>query len=325
MTIARTRFAQLGATLLAGLAGCSPAASVRGVPPRPPAAPASATPQPGPAATAPIAGAPSATPADQPRPCGDLNCLAFTTPEAAFAYVLKSEPRVLAVGEAHAQQGTPGIASSTRRFAEQFMPLLAGRSKHIVIELLVANCKPQTVTGVEKTQAPVTEHQAESNQSEFLTLGKYAKRLGIEPQALNPSCGEYESVLAAGDEGVARLLSLVAEQTEKSVKALLSEPGAGAQIVLTYGGALHNDLHPRAGQEGWTFGPQLFAASQGHYVELDLIVPEFVKDTEAWRKLPWFPAFDREHLLSETLLYQPTPGSFTLIFPKTDIAARQGL
>ena len=102
---------------------------------------------------------------------------------------------------------------------------------------------------------------------------------------------------------------------------LLAEPDPSTDIILTYGGALHNDLYPRPGQEDWSFGPRLAAASQGRYVELDLIVPEFVKDSEAWRNLPWFPLFDREHLTSETLLYQPAPNSFALIFPKTDATA----
>ena len=324
MTVARSRSAQLAAVLATVVVGCAATGPVPSAPPPARAAPSGTAPTPPASATPAAVEPPSKTP-EQGRPCGDLNCLAFATPEAAFAHVLGREPRVLAVGEAHAQDGTPGIASSTRRFAEQLMPLLAGRSKHIVIELLVANCKQQTVTGVAKAQAPVTEHQAQSNQSEFLTLGKYAKRLGIEPQALTPSCSEYESVLAAGDDGVARLLGLVAEQTQKSVEDLLAEPASDTQIVLTYGGALHNDLHPRTGQESWSFGPQLFTTSHGRYIELDLIVPEFVKDSEAWRNLPWFPAFDREHLVGEALLYEPTPGSFTLIFPKTEHAARQGL
>ncbi|MES1173020.1 MAG: hypothetical protein ABUL62_01735 [Myxococcales bacterium] len=328
MSFAGSRFAHWGAALGVTLAGCSPATPAHSAPAPPPAAAPSPAPSPVPAATSPVPAEPAPDPAALGRPCGDLHCLAFATPQAAFAYVLRAEPRVLAVGEAHAQQGNPKIASSTRRFAEQLLPLLAGRSKDIVIELLVANCKQQTVTGVAKTQAPVTEHQAQSNQSEFVTLGKYAQRLGIEPHALNPSCSEYDSVLAAGEDGVARLLGLVAEQTEKTVTALLAQPvppaPSGTPIVLTYGGALHNDLHPRAGQESWSFGPQLFAASHGRYVELDLIVPEFVKDSEAWRNLPWFSAFDREHLPREALLYEPTPGSFTLIFPKTDSSAPQG-
>ncbi|MEO7034585.1 MAG: hypothetical protein ABI548_11810 [Polyangiaceae bacterium] len=266
---------------------------------------------------------PSTVPA--PRPCGAFECLAFPTPEAAFAYVLQRKPRILALGEAHAQEGTPGIRSSTRRFAEQLLPLLAGKSKHIVIELLVANCEQATVAAVKKEQAPVTEHQAKGNQNEFLTLGRYAQHLGIEPQALTPDCAEYEGVLASGENSVSRLLELVAAQTTKAVELLLKQPDAAGNVILSYGGALHNDLHPRPGQETWSFGPKLAEDSQGGYVELDLIVPEFVKDTEAWRNMPWFPAFDREHLSNEALLYQPTPGSFALIFPRTSAAPSREL
>ena len=285
--------------------------------------------KPPPTASQPVVSAtPPAVPAAaavEARSCGDLGCLAFATPEAAFEYVLRSQPRVLAIGEAHAQAGTTGIRSSTRRFAEQLLPLLAGKSKHIVIELLVANCKAKTVERTAQIQAPITEHQAKSNQNEFLTLGKYAQRLGIEPQALSPDCAEYDSAAAAGEDSVARLLSLVARQTQRSVEALLAKPDSEQELILTYGGALHNDLATRPGQESWSFGPQLAAASHGRYLELDLIVPEFVKDTEAWRTMPWFRAFDRERLTSETLLYRSGPSSFALIFPKTETGPAQGL
>ena len=277
-------------------------------------------------ASPPITPASSAQPeATAPHACGALDCLAFATPGAAFDYVLQSDPLVLAVGEAHAQDSTPSIPSSTRRFAEQLLPRLAGRAKHIVIELLLANCKQPTVEGVKKQQAPVTEHQAKTNQSEFVTLGKVAERFGIEPQGLTPDCPEYEAVVNAGEDSVARLLTLVADQTAKEVEALLAKPEAPASLVLTYGGALHNDLSPRPGQEAWSFGPKLALFTQNRYVELDLIVPEFVKDNEAWRNLPWFTAFDREHLSSETLLYQPGHNSFVLIFPKTERTPPQQL
>jgi len=258
-----------------------------------------------------------ATQAALGHPCGAFDCRAFATPEAAFDVVLQTNPRVLAVGEAHAQDDTPGIKSATRRFAEQLLPKLAGKSKHIVIELLLANCKKETVAEVKKQQAKVTEHQAKSNQNQFVTLGKVAQSLGIEPQGLTPDCAAYEAVIARGDDGIAELLTLVADQTAKELEALLAQPDTANQILLSYGGALHNDLNPRPGQEAWSFGPRLAAATQNRYIELDLIVPEFVKDTEAWRNLPWFGAFDREHLSDETLLYRTGPSSFTLVFPKT--------
>lgn len=301
-----------------GCASPTPAAP----PPQPlakqPSAPAATQPVP---SAAPAA--PAAPQAAQPRACGALDCLAFATPEAAFEYVLAQQPRVLAIGEAHAQEGTTGIRSSTRRFAEQLLPLLSGKAKHIVIELLIANCKAKTVERVAQTQAPVTEHQAKSNQNQFLTLGKVAQRFGIEPQALAPDCAEYERAATAGEDGVARLLTLIAQETQRSVEALLAKPDSSGEPILTYGGALHNDLSPRPGQESWSFGPQLATATHGRYIELDLIVPEFVKDTEAWRAMPWFSAFDRDQRTSETLLYRPTPSSFALIFPKTETAPAQ--
>jgi hypothetical protein len=124
---------------------------------------------------------------------------------------------------------------------------------------------------------------------------------------------------------LARLLTLVAQQTQSTVEGLLAKPDATNELILTYGGALHNDLSPQPGQESWSFGPQLAAATHGRYVELDLIVPEFVKDTEAWRKMPWFRAFDRDELSNETLLYRSAPSSFALIFPKTETAKAQRL
>ncbi|HYQ04212.1 MAG TPA: hypothetical protein VER96_36320 [Polyangiaceae bacterium] len=318
MTVAWSRGAFAG-LLLIGCASHGPAQSAQ-TPPQPPApavAPASALVTSTSASPSPAPSSPSDTPPPAGRPCGKVDCLAFATPQAAFEYVLSSKPRVLALGEAHAQAGTTGIQSSTRRFAEQLMPLLAGKAKHIVIELLVANCSAKTVERTAKTQAPVTEHQAKGNQNEFLTLGKVAQRMNIEPQALAPSCAEYDAAAAEGEDGVARLLTLVAQQTESSVEALLAKPETSGEPILTYGGALHNDLSPRPGQESWSFGPQLARATHDRYIELDLIVPEFVKDTDAWRTMPWFPAFDREHLSDETLLYRPSANSYALIFPKT--------
>ena len=89
------------------------------------------------------------------------------------------------------------------------------------------------------------------------------------------------------------------------------------KLVLLYGGALHNDLAPRAGREAFSFGPELKAHTGGRYVELDLIVPEFIKDTETWRALPWYSHFDPKRAPEKTTLYNPSPGSYVLIFPRS--------
>jgi hypothetical protein len=282
----------------------------------------------------PVASAPAATnslppvsssePASRPAPapalaapegCGD-QCLAFPSSEDAFDYVLARAPRILAVGEAHAQKGTEAIKSATRRFAERLLPRLQGRASDLVIELMIASGKcGNTERKVQEQQRPVTQNQTATAQNEFVTLGHRAKALGIQPHPLTPSCEEYGAVTRAGQADVAVLLETVARITARQAKALLGN--GKTAMVVTYGGAIHNDVAPRAGRESWSFGPELSGQSQGAYVELDLIVPEYVKDTEAWRAMPWYDAFSKAPTSPAARLITTGPASYVLIFPNT--------
>ncbi|WP_437630834.1 hypothetical protein [Sorangium sp. So ce854] len=261
--------------------------------------------------------APQAAPSPAQAPCGALGCLAFDTPAQAFAHVLRSDPRVLAVGEAHAQQGAEGVPSATRRFTELFLPALAGRASDLVVELWAADprCNKEQVARVEQEQKAVTQPQSASNQGEFLALGHEAKRLGVTPHLLVPSCEEYDAIVRAGPDAVTAMLEMIARLTAAKARALLGREGAAGKMVIAYGGALHNDVAPRPGRERWSFGPELSAATGGKYVELDLIVREFIKDSESWRALPWYPHFDREERRDKAVLFNPAPGSYALIFP----------
>ncbi|WP_437912045.1 hypothetical protein WME73_32285 [Sorangium sp. So ce302] len=268
---------------------------------------------------APQAAAPAAAASPAPAPCGALGCLAFDTPAQAFAHVLESGPRVLAVGEAHAQRGAEGIPSATRRFTELFLPALAGRASDLIIELWAVDprCKKEQVARVETEQRTVTQGQAAQNQDEFLALGHAAKRLGIRPHQLTPSCQEVDAIVRAGPDAVTAMLEMIARQTAAEAKALLGREDAAGKMVIAYGGALHNDVAPRPGRERWSFGPELSAITAGKYVELDLIVREFIKESESWRALPWYPHFDREEHPDKAVLFNPAPGSYTLIFPRS--------
>lgn len=274
------------------------------------------------------AATPSATPAPAPMPaansgestpraCGDFNCQEFASAELAFAQVLAEEPRILAIGEAHAQKGSEGVASTARRFGERLLPKLAGRATDIVIELLLANgrCGAKVEQKVAEQQRPVTQNQAASDQNEFVELGHRAKAQGTAPHALTPTCAEYTAVTTAGDDGVDRMLTTVAEVSARTLEALLVQRAPNA-LLLAYGGALHNDVSPRAGREKWSFGPRLLERTAGRYVELDLIVPEYVKDTESWRAFPWYSAYTQLKGSHGALLYVVAPHSFVLIFPR---------
>ena len=250
--------------------------------------------------------------------CTALECRLFESPEQAFSFVLASKPLVLAVGEAHALQGTEAIASTTARFTNQLLPLAAPTSSDIIIELMQPDPRClQTTEQVRKEQKEVTKSQASTNQNEFVTLGTRAKEAGVTPHILYPSCPEYDRIAKAGENSIFVMLETIGVLTERKARAILDRNHkAGAErMLLLYGGAVHNDISPRAGRETWSYGPSLNAYTNGRYVELDLIVREYIKDTEVWQSQPWYAHFDRSTHTRQAVLFQPSPRSFVLIFP----------
>ncbi len=249
------------------------------------------------------------------RPCGDLDCLAFATPRLAFEHALAGSPRVVAVGEAHAQKAVPGVDSATGRFARELLPALAPRVTGMVLELLAParRCEAHEEQAVAERAKPITEPQRATNQSEFLALGFDAKKLGMKVEPLVPTCEELKSVLAAKSD-IDALLRLIAGVTEREVFDFLDHEPA-AHGILIYGGLVHNDLAPTPAHAPWSFGPAVAEHARGSYVEVDLIVPELIRDEAPWTELPWFSHYNRERASKDTLLYATGPRSFVLIFP----------
>lgn len=259
--------------------------------------------------------------------CGSLGCRLFETPRAAFRYVLEqTDPQVLAIGEAHAQRGTEGIAPAVRRFAEELLPELSGRATDLVVELMLppSGCD-EPAKDVGQRQKEVTERQAEGTQNEYVVLGRRARALGIVPDALRPSCDDLRRISAAGDDAVIEMLVTITRLTERALldRFEQNEDAGRAGMVVAYGGAMHNDRTPRSGREAFSFGPDLAERLGRGYVELDLIVPELIKDSPSWRSLPWVSLFDPGAHPRSTTLYEPHPQSYVLIFPARADSARR--
>jgi hypothetical protein len=313
----------LPALATAFLLACGPAQQPTGAPataaPRASAAP-SASAQAASAAPPATASSAAASPAAG-VPCGELDCRIFDTPEAAFAAVLAEKPAVLGIGEAHAQKGSEGVPSATHRFAEKLLPVLDGKASDIVLEIWVAEgkCGKEKEQKVAEQQKPVTQNQAQSNQNEYVGLGDAAFKLHIQPRILRASCADYDAILKAGPDAVIVMLEMIGRLMGQQALAAYERNAATPEpkLVLTYGGALHNDLSPRAGRESWSFGPKLAQATHDRYVELDLIVPEYIQDTDAWKSMPWYPHFNRDAHPDKTTLFRTAKGSYVLIFPRS--------
>lgn len=260
-------------------------------------------------------------------PCGTAGpaCYRFSTNEDAFRWVLAHDPAILAIGEAHAQKGTEAIASATRRFTESMVPLLESRASDLLVEAWAGDPRCQKeVKQVASAQKPVTQAQAQTNPNEYVTLGTRAKALGVTPHLLRPSCDDYAGLADAGADVIAASLGLIKRLTQSDATKLFerNEAAKNGKLVVTYGGAMHNDLAPSEALRQFSFGPELAATTAGRYVELDLIVPEYVKKTEVWEKLPWFAAFQADPgPKDKPVVYRLADRSFVLIFAKSSTTA----
>lgn len=277
------------------------------------------------AAAASATAAPSSAPAARRgAPCGALGCTQYDSIEDAFAAALEGKPLVVAVGEAHAQKDKEGVASSAKRFTSSILPALAGRASDLVVELMTPARLPdggacvETARAVKEKQKAVTSHQAGTNQNEYLAMGEAARRLGVVPDLLRPTCEDLAAIDRAGDDMVAVSLETIARLTREKVSRLLDRnartPADQDKMIVTYGGALHNDVAPAPERARWSFGPELAKRTGGRYVEIDLFVPEYIEDTDTWKKLEWYPHYDRAKLGAKVTVFHPREGSFVILF-----------
>jgi hypothetical protein len=260
------------------------------------------------------AGPQAAVPATEPAPAPTAT--SYPTIAAALGEVLASQPRVLAIGEFHQTKATAEIASALKRFTnDMLLPLHAAGATDLVVEtwLATGTCGEVEKKAVEKVEQ-TTERPART-ENEVLTLLRKAKQAGMVSRILQVACKDYQAVMGGGEVDFERLLRLTRDQLETQIRTALRRRGSG--IVLSYGGALHNDLAPLPDLAPYSFGPAIAKAVGGRYVELDLYVPEFVETNPNIRNQPWFPVYQRAYRRGRFTLVRLGKASFALVFPRT--------
>src|SRR6185295_18731134 len=117
--------------------------------------------------------------------------------------------------------------------------------------------------------------------------------------------------------------ALASHNRAMAARAALPSASASASatrgVVAVYGGALYNDVHPDPDLAAYSFAPEIMAATLGRFVEIDLVVPEFVAaggaGAAAVRAEPWWRAYLRLRRPGRTVLVQRSPRSFVIVFP----------
>jgi hypothetical protein len=255
-------------------------------------------------------------------PCGPLDCRQYDTLEEAFESALASHPRVVAIGEAHAQKTTT-VPSSAKHFTEEVLPHLGGRASDLLLEILKppAGCG-ETTAAVRQEHEVVTRSQAPTDQGEYVTMGERARALGIVPDLLRPTCADLAAIKAATDDPITPSLETIARLTRVQVEKLVdrdarSDADAG-KFVLTYGGALHVELDPPRARATWSFGHELDAYTGGRYVAIQLFLPELIDDSPSWKEREFTKFYDPARLGAKTTVYR-TGKTFVIVLPRTEV------
>ncbi|MBK7860459.1 MAG: hypothetical protein IPJ65_17965 [Archangiaceae bacterium] len=245
----------------------------------------------------------------------------FPDAKAAFTRVLERKPAILAVGEYHEIEGQGAkVKSAVKRFTTDLLPQLKGRAGALVLETWMTNGRCGEVEKQATAAVAKTTQRPASTEDELTTLLDRSYKLGLANHILVLSCDEYRSML--GDDGELdgeKSLTLVRRKIEEKALEVREKGEAGTpqRPLLLYGGALHNDLQPADGFEGVTFGPSLQSATDGGYLELDLLVPEYVEKDEELKAQPWFKEAMKLSAAGKTVLVTAGPGSWALVFPRT--------
>ena len=286
---------------------------------------------------APAGPAGSAPAATQPSPPARRPTLrTYPSARAALRALLKGTPAVIGVGEYHQKKGGPKVASSLRRFTRQLLPLLWRRTSDLVIETWITEgtCgdeEKQVVEDVDKTTK-----RPEQTESEILTLVKRARSYRIRPHILTMTCADYKRMLSGGEVNYEHFLKLTADQLKEKLLGITKRrldpvkravddtmrslwqsgrSGGKRDIVLVYGGALHNDLTPTEEMKRYTYAPDVAEAVGGRFIELDLFVPEYIENDESLlKKQAWFPLFEQHQSTRRALLIARGENAYVLIF-----------
>jgi hypothetical protein len=116
-----------------------------------------------------------------------------------------------------------------------------------------------------------------------------------------------------------KLLKLTERHLETAIRQALYLPrSAQRPLVLVYGGALHNDLHPARTLAPYAFGPAIHAMLKGDYREVDLYVPEFIDRLPAVKGERWYDVW-RETAVKDAAAVIAVPRSARstiVVFPR---------
>jgi len=240
---------------------------------------------------------------------------------AALVATIPADARVVGFGELHARTDRAPVTSSLARFT-QALPAIADKLSDLVIETWLVDpaCGKPAVQATAKVEA--TMKRPEATRSEIAQLADAARAAHIQPHAMTLSCTDYAAITPADHEvDPAAILTLTTrELTRIATSAVVHrdrEPSHRPWIAV-YGGALHNDRFPDKAVAEWSYAAEVDRTTGGHFVEIDVIVPELAVADPLMQRQPWLPlARAVRDPQNPVLVWKRGERSFVVLLPPT--------
>ena len=233
--------------------------------------------------------------------------------------IIPADARVIGFGELHQRTDRTQVTSTLSHFTTEALPALADKLSDLVVETWIVdpNCGKAATEATAKVE--MTMRRPQETKSEIGTLADAARKAGIQPHAMHLTCDDYTHVAPPGKEvdPVAMLSLTTRELGRIATEAVIHRDGEATHRpwIAVYGGALHNDRFPDAGVAEWSYAAKLDGATQNHFVEVDLIVPELAEADPQLAKQPWFAL--AKSAGAKPQVWKRGERSFVVILPRT--------
>ncbi|MBA3499144.1 MAG: hypothetical protein M4D80_39370 [Myxococcota bacterium] len=236
---------------------------------------------------------------------------------AAISVTVPADTRVVGFGELHARVDRAQVRSALSLFTAA-LPSFGTKISDLVVETWIVDpkCGQKAVETTAKVEKNVK--RPEATKSEIGLLADAAKAANIQPHAMTLQCKDYEKLAPKnGEADPIAMLALTTKELQRiaqsAVKHRDKDPTHRPWVAL-YGGALHNDRFPGAGVAEWSYAETIDLATDGKYVEIDLIVPELAEADSVSQQQPWFPLVAAAN---RVLVWKRGERSFVIVLPRT--------
>ena len=261
--------------------------------------------------------APPPPAAPKPAPAPPIAPARYADLGAAITAIVPADARVVGFGELHSRTDRRQVRSSLAAFTAA-LPAFADKVSDLVVETWVVDGTCGAAAAEATTRVEMTMRRPAETKTEIGALAEAARAAKIQPHAMRVTCADYATLAPPGkDVDPEALLTFTTKELRRVTgEAIAHRDGEAGHRpwIAVYGGALHNDRFPAPGVEDWSYAAAIDAATHGHFVEIDVIVPELAEADASVKSQPWYPLIaDRR----DVAVWQRGERSFVVILPRT--------